>query len=149
MKPLKRLLPALTLALGLSALAPAHAAALWLGADARTSGLEAHAGFGLLPIPFIGTLGLEAGVTTPYSVLALGEFRVGGTLQGVVIPLTSLDAFVGAGVAFRPSAESIVTSTYLEGGLRGPVLGPLGWRLSARGDSNSGFSAGVGAEIRF
>ena len=146
---MKRFPPTLTLALCLSTLAPAHAAAVWAGVDARSSGLEAHAGFRVLPIPFIGTLGVEAGVTTPYSVLAVGEFRLGGTLQGVVIPLTSVDAFVGAGVAFRPSAKSIVTSTYLEGGLHGPLLGPLGWRLSARGDSYTGFSAGAGVEVRF
>ena len=151
MKSLTRLLPALTVAFGLSAAAPAHAAALWFGADARTAGLDAHAGIALLPVPFIGTLGIEAGVGSSYgNSLSINEYRVGGTLRDLNLPFTSVDAFVSGGAAFHLLADSnTATSTYLEGGLRGPVLGPVGWRLSAKGDSFSGFSAGAGLEVRF
>ena len=148
---MKRLLPVLTVALGLCTLTPAHASALWFGADARTAGLDAHAGVALLPVPFIGTLGIEAGVSSSYGdALSINEFRVGGTLRDLNLPLTSVDAFVSGGAAFHLLADSnTATSTYVEGGLRGPVLGPVGWRLSAKGDSFSGFSAGAGLEIRF
>ncbi|ULH15739.1 hypothetical protein MF271_03620 [Deinococcus sp. KNUC1210] len=147
---MKRLFPVLTLALGLSMLTPAHASALWAGADARTTGLDAHAGIALLPVPFIGTLGIEAGAASSYGgSLSINEFRVGGTLRDLNLPFTSVDAFVSGGAAFHLTQNTTTTSTYLEGGLRGPVLGPVGWRLSARGDSFAGFSAGAGLEIRF
>ncbi|UWX65514.1 hypothetical protein [Deinococcus rubellus] len=142
------LVPAL--ALGAASLAPAHAAALWIGADLRTNGLDAHAGSALLPVPFIGTVGVEAGATTSSSAGGLSEVRVGGTLRDLNLPFTKTDAFLSAGLAYHTAgSQSSGVGVYLEGGARGPLAGPLGWRVSVKTDTKSGISAGAGLEFRF
>ena len=80
------------LALGAASSAPAQAAALWVGADLRTNGLDAHAGSALLPVPFLGTVGVEAGATTSSGAGGLSEVRAGGTLRDLNLPLTKVDA---------------------------------------------------------
>ena len=45
----------------------ARAAAVWAGADLRTSGYGIRAGVALLPIPFIGSFGVEAGAERAYT----------------------------------------------------------------------------------
>lgn len=141
------LVPAL--ALGAASLTPAHAAALWVGADLRTSGLDAHVGSALLPVPFIGTVGVEAGATS--SAGGLSEVRAGGTLRDLNLPFTKTDAFLSGGLAYHTTTgtQSSGLGVYLEGGARGPLAGPLGWRVSVKTDTKSGLSAGVGLEFRF
>ena len=151
MKTLIRTLPVLALSLG-TAFAPAHAAALWAGADLRTNGLDAHAGGALLPVPFIGTVGVEGGVAADYSG-SFNEARLGATLRDLNIPFTKTDAFVSGGAAYHNTRSGDVNtsgvSLYVEGGLRGPLLGPVGWRAGVKTDTRSGLSAGVGLEFRF
>ena len=72
--PTRRLSPLLTLGtltlttLTLATLSPAAAAAgVWAGVDLTTAGDGARVGVALLPVPFIGTLGVEAGTTRPYN----------------------------------------------------------------------------------
>ena len=153
MKPFSRLapaLPALVLTVGAACLAPAQAAALWAGVDARTSGLDAHIGSALLPVPFIGTLGIEAGAATEYGVSGVSEVRLGGTLRDLNLPLTKIDAYTGGGLSYHLSASSNTgLGFYAEGGARGPLFGPLGWRAGLKADTKSGFSAGLGLEVRF
>lgn len=140
------LVPAL--ALGAASLTPARAAGLWVGADLRTSGLDAHAGRALLPVPFIGTVGIEAGATS--SAGGLSEVRAGGTLRDLNLPFTKTDAFVSGGLAYHPTGtKNSGAGVYLEGGARGPLAGPLGWRVSVKTDTKSGISAGAGLEFRF
>jgi len=142
------LVPAL--ALGAASLAPAQAAALWVGADLRTNGLDAHAGSALLPVPFIGTVGVEAGATTSSGAGGLSEVRVGGTLRDLNLPFTRTDGFLSGGLAYHTAGTgNSGVGVYLEGGARGPLAGPLGWRVSVKTDTKSGISAGAGLEFRF
>lgn len=142
------LMPAL--ALGAASLAPAQAAALWVGADLRTSGLDAHAGSALLPVPLIGTVGVEAGATTSSGAGGLSEVRVGGTLRDLNLPFTRTDGFLSGGLAYHTAGTgNSGVGVYLEGGARGPLAGPLGWRVSVKTDTKSGISAGAGLEFRF
>ncbi|WP_245895887.1 hypothetical protein [Deinococcus irradiatisoli] len=145
-----RILPVLALTLGVLGAAPAHAAALWAGADFRSNGLDAHAGSALLPVPLIGTIGVEAGVGTRYGVSGLSEVRAGGTLRDLNLPFTKTDAYFGGGLSYHLAASANTgLGVYLEGGLRGPLLGPLGWRAGLKTDTKSGLSAGAGLEVRF
>lgn len=135
---------------GVASLAPAHAAVLWAGADLRTNGLDAHLGSALLPVPFIGTVGVEAGAATSSAAGGLSEVRLGGTLRDLNLPFTATDAFLSGGLAYHPSSSPTPgVGVYLEGGVRGPLAGPLGWRASLKSDTKSGFSAGAGLEVRF
>ena len=68
----RRLAPVFALAALIPTSSPlASAAAIWAGADLRTSGYGVRAGVALLPVPFLGTFGVEGGAERPYqSVLA-------------------------------------------------------------------------------
>ncbi|ADV67883.1 hypothetical protein [Deinococcus maricopensis] len=126
----------------------ASAAALWGGVDVNTNSLGAHAGFALLPVPFIGTLGLEGGVERPWPAPGTPDttdFSVAATLRDLNLPLTRTDAFVSAGVLLR---ESRVTP-FAEAGLRFPVLLNAGLRVAARADTDGRLRAGAGLELRF
>jgi hypothetical protein len=137
----RTLLPLLTLA----ALAPsASAAAAWAGVDLNTSGFGARAGLALLPVPFIGTLGIEAGAGRGYAQDSAATFSAGLTLRDLNLPLTKVDAFGTVGAEFAGAAR-----LYAEAGLRGPLLGPAGWRVNVRGRQDGVFSGGVGLELRF
>lgn len=116
-------------------------AVTWLGVDAGTAGYGARAGTSLLGVPFIGTLGVEGSVERGWQ----GEGRVaaGLTLRDLNLPLTRTDAFATVGAAYRGGFN-----VYAEGGLRGPLLGPAGWRGYVRAGT-AGFGAGVGLELRF
>ncbi|WP_241191262.1 hypothetical protein [Deinococcus psychrotolerans] len=138
------------LTLGAASFAPAQAAVLWAGADLRTNGLDAHVGSALLPIPFIGTVGIEAGAATSSAAGGLSEVRAGGTLRDLNLPFTGTDAFLSGGLAYHTAGNTNSgVGIYLEGGLRGPLVGPLGWRASVKTDTKSGLSAGAGLEVRF
>ena len=116
-------------------------AVTWAGVDASTSGYGARAGTSLLGVPFIGALGVEGSVERGWS----GGTRVaaGVTLRDLNVPLTRTDAFVTVGAAYQRGLN-----LYAEGGLRGPLLGPAGWRGYVRGGT-AGLGAGVGLELRF
>ncbi len=55
-----------------------------------------------------------------------------------------MDAFASVGAEF-----SDATRFYAEGGLRGPLFRPAGWRAHIRARQDGVFSGGVGMEIRF
>lgn len=129
-------------ALVLAALSQAGATS-WVGGHATTSGFGVHAGTSLLRLPLIGALGLEGNVEKSWSA-APNRYALGVTLRDLNLPLTKVDAFATVGAEYRSKA-----SLYAEGGLRGPLLGPAGWRLFVRGNTASQFGAGAGLELRF
>ncbi|NTY02141.1 hypothetical protein [Deinococcus sp. JMULE3] len=147
---MKRFLPLLA-ALTLSA--PASAAVAWAGADATTTGFGVHAGAALLPIPFVGTVGVEGSAERPWRVTdtTFNRVALGLTLRDLNIPLSKVDAFATlGGQALLPSfGGDNVYALYGEAGLRGPVFGPAGWRAFVRGTSAGNFGAGLGLELRF
>ena len=135
----------LTSLLALLALTPAAgAAALWVGGDLTTGGFGVHAGVGVLPLPLVGTLGLEGSLTRPYNASA-PVTSLGATLRDLNLPLTDTDAFVGAGFRFTARAD-----LYGEVGIRTPLAGPAGLRWAVRAYPGAGeFQAGIGLEARF
>ena len=140
----RRLAPMFALAALISTISPAaSAAAIWAGADLRTSGYGVRAGVALLPVPFLGTVGVEAGTERGYNT-DTATFSAALTLRDLNLPLTPVDAFASVGAEF-----SDATRFYAEGGLRGPLFGPAGWRAHVRARQDGVFSGGVGVEIRF
>ncbi len=137
----RRLAPVLA-ALTSVASPAASAAAIWAGADVRTTGYGVRAGVALLPIP-IGTFGVEGGAERGYNSGA-ATFSAALTLRDLNLPLTAVDAFASAGAEFGDA-----TRFYAEGGLRGPLFGPAGWRAHVRARQDGVFSGGVGIELRF
>ncbi|WP_188961962.1 hypothetical protein [Deinococcus aquiradiocola] len=133
-------LPLLTLAV----LAPAaHASAVWAGADLNTTGYGVRAGVALLPVPFVGTLGVEGGAERAFNTDTTA-FTAALTLRDLNLPLTRVDAFASVGAEFTDA-----TRLYAEAGLRGPLLGPAGWRAHVRARQDGAFSGGLGVELRF
>jgi len=55
-----------------------------------------------------------------------------------------VDAFASVGAEFTDA-----TRLYAEAGLRGPLLGPAGWRAHVRARQDGAFSGGLGVELRF
>ncbi|WP_407570511.1 hypothetical protein [Deinococcus altitudinis] len=143
--PTRRLAPLLTLvALATAASATtAGASAVWAGADLRTTGYGVRAGVALLPIPFVGSLGVEAGAERGYNTDTTA-FSAALTLRDLNLPLTPVDAFATVGAEFTDA-----TRFYAEAGLRGPLFGPAGWRAHVRARQDGAFSGGVGIELRF
>ncbi|WP_424949635.1 hypothetical protein [Deinococcus sp.] len=130
--------------LALTAFTPAtNAAAVWAGADLKTSGYGVRAGVALLPVPFVGALGVEGGAERAYTTDAT-SFSAALTLRDLNLPFTPVDAFATVGAEF-----SDATRFYAEAGLRGPLLGPAGWRLHVRARQDGALSGGVGVELRF
>ncbi|MBZ9712928.1 hypothetical protein [Deinococcus multiflagellatus] len=135
----------------------ASAAAVWAGVNATTAGYGVHAGTALLPVPLLGTLGLEASAERPWQSGAgtASRYAAGLTLRDLNLPLSRVDAFTTVGgeltvptPAPGGSSESRF-ALYGEAGLRGPVLGPAGWRAFVRASSAGQLGAGVGLELRF
>ncbi len=144
----RRLRPTLA-ALTLALLSPAAAAAgVWAGVDLTTGGYGARVGVALLPVPFIGTLGVEAGATRPYNTDG-AAFSAALTLRDLNLPFTAVDAFATVGAEFGTGTQPSATQLYAEAGLRGPLLGPAGWRAHVRARQDGVFSGGVGVELRF
>ena len=114
---------------------------------------EWNAGAALLPVPFVGTVGLEGSAERPWRVTDTSANRValGLTLRDLNIPLSKVDAFATlGGQALLPSnGGGNVYALYGEAGLRGPVFGPAGWRAFVRGTSAGTVGAGLGLELRF
>lgn len=129
----------------LLAFAPAsQAAMLWAGVDANTNSFGARAGFAILPVPFVGTIGLEGGLERPWNT-STTDFSVAATLRDLNIPLSRTDAFVSAGALLR---ESRITP-FAEAGLRFPLVLNAGLRVAARADADGRVRAGAGLELRF
>ena len=89
-------------------------------------------------------MGLEGAAEKGWSSTASNRYAVGATLRDLNIPITRVDAFATVGAEYSNSF-----ALYGEGGLRGPLLGPAGWRAFVRGSSAGRFGAGVGIELRF
>lgn len=119
-------------------------ATTWLGGDATTTGFGVHAGQSLLRVPFIGALGIEAAAEKAWQSSTPNRYALGLTVRDLNLPLTRVDAFGTVGAEYRERVN-----LYAEGGLRGPLLGPAGWRAFARANSALKFSAGLGLELRF
>ena len=146
---MRRTLTALSLAATLTA--PASAAAVWAGVDATTSGYGVHAGTALLPIPFIGTIGLEGSAERPWQTTdtTYNRYAAGVTLRDLNLPLTKVDAFATVGGQLTAGSNENRFALYGETGLRGPVFGPAGWRAFVRASTAGQIGAGVGLELRF
>lgn len=117
-------------------------ATTWVGAETTTAGYGVHLGSSLLAVPRIGALGVEGSAEKGWQ--GVNRYAAALTLRDLNLPLTKVDAFASAGAEYRQGLN-----LYAEGGLRGPVLGPLGWRAYARGTLTGQFGAGVGLELRF
>ena len=122
----------------------ASAASLWGSVNLTTQTFGVSAGLALLPVPLVGSFGVEAHAERPHgtndTVLSLGA-----TLRDVNLPLTDTNVYASAGVTFvNPAA------LYLEGGLRTPLLGPVGLKVAARAYPQlQQYRLGFGAELRF
>ena len=79
-----------------------------------------------------------------FSDVVLIAYALGATLRDINLPITRVDAFATAGGEYVNRF-----GVYAEGGVRGPLLGPAGWRAYVRSGTASGFGAGVGVELRF
>ncbi|THF88270.1 hypothetical protein E7T09_03425 [Deinococcus sp. KSM4-11] len=119
-------------------------ATTWLGADVGTSGFGVHAGFSLLRIPIIGAIGVEGSAEKAWNTSLANRYAAGVTLRDLNIPITKVDAFATVGAEY-----SNAFALYGEGGLRGPLLGPAGWRAFVRASTAGHYGAGVGLELRF
>lgn len=126
-----------------AALPGASAAGVWAGAEAGTAGYGVHAGKSLLRVPLIGTLGAEVAAEKGWNG-GSNRYAAGLTLRDLNIPFSRVDAFATLGAEYRNAAH-----LYAEGGLRGPLLGPAGWRAFVRGSSGGQLGAGLGLELRF
>ncbi|GHF83174.1 hypothetical protein GCM10017782_21050 [Deinococcus ficus] len=126
---------------------PASAAALWAGGNVTTAGFGVHAGAALLPIPFIGTLGVEGTGERAWNADTY-RFAAGVTLRDLNVPLTNVDLFATLGAEVLTGAAS-GAHAYTEAGLRGPLFGPAGWRVFGRASTSGQFGAGLGLELRF
>ncbi|PTA69380.1 hypothetical protein [Deinococcus arcticus] len=151
---MRALLPAIA---ALTFWSSASAAAVWAGVNATTAGYGVHAGTALLPVPLLGTLGLEGSAERPWQASAstFSRYAAGLTLRDLNLPLSRVDAFATMGGQLTvptPAPGSTAQSQlalYGEAGLRGPVLGPAGWRAFVRASSAGQIGAGVGLELRF
>ncbi|RJF71661.1 hypothetical protein D3875_08855 [Deinococcus cavernae] len=118
-------------------------ATAWAGLHATTSTFGVHAGTSLLRVPLLGALGVEGNAEKGWGS-APNRYALGVTLRDLNLPLTKVDAFATVGAEYRNRA-----ALYAEGGLRGPLLGPAGWRTFVRGNTAGQFGAGLGLELRF
>lgn len=116
----------------------------WLGADATTGGFGVRAGTSVLRVPLVGAVGVEGSLEKAWRGVDPGRYALGVTLRDLNLPLTRVDAFATVGAEYRSRLN-----LYAEGGLRGPVFGPAGWRAFVRANSAAQIGAGIGLELRF
>ncbi|MBB6097929.1 opacity protein-like surface antigen [Deinobacterium chartae] len=121
----------------------AQAANFWASAGLSTRDANVSAGFQLLPVPFLGSIGPEASLEMPWNG-APNSVSLGATWRDIPIPLSPASVFAGAGV----SLQNGTTTSYLEGGVRTEMALNLGLRFHARAYPNT-FRAGVGLELTF
>lgn len=141
--PLKSNAVRSTMLVGLLVAAGSAQATTWLGGQVSTQGFGVSAGKSLLRVPLIGALGVEGTLEKTWRTPG-PRYALGLTLRDLNLPLTRVDAFGTLGAEYL---ERI--NLYAEGGVRGPLLGPAGWRAFVRGNSAMQFGAGVGVELRF
>ena len=122
-------------------------ATTWVGADTSTSGYGVRLGSSLLAVPRLGALGVEGSAEKGWQ--GVNRYAAAVTLRDLNLPLTKVDAFASAGAEYRQGLNLPGLNLYAEAGLRGPVLGPVGWRAYARGTVTGRLGAGVGLELRF
>ncbi|ACO46125.2 hypothetical protein DEDE109153_01690 [Deinococcus deserti] len=129
----------------------AQAAVAWAGVNASTSGYGVHAGVAVVPVPFVGTLGVEASAERAWSTAGPSRLAAGLTVRDLNLPLTRVDAFGTLGGEYRTSTASqpAALAAFAEAGLRGRLAGPAGWRAFARANTSGAFGAGLGLELRF
>lgn len=136
MQPIRVLLAAALLS------TPASAE-VWAGANAATNGFGVHAGFSLLRVPIIGAVGVEGAAEKGWGSVA-NRYAAGVTVRDLNLPLTRVDAFATVGGEYQGRF-----GLYGEAGLRGPLVGPAGWRGFVRASTAGRLGAGVGIELRF
>ena len=144
---MKHTLLTLTSVAALSSLPTAHAAFAWAGADVTLQNYDIRAGIQLLPIPFLGTFGVEAALERLWNAERT-DLSFGVTLRDVPVPLTTLNLFGTAGIRFREAGQD----PFLEGGFRTSLTdlaNAVGLRVTGRLYTNSEFNVGVGFEVRF
>lgn len=118
-------------------------ATTWVGADANPSGYGVRLGSSVFAIPRLASFGVEGSAERGWQGGA-NRYAAALTLRDLNLPLTKVDAFASVGTEYRTGLN-----LYAEAGLRGPVLGPVGWRAYARGTLDRQFGGGVGVELRF
>jgi len=144
---LKRTALLLTSTIALSSLPAAQAAFAWAGGDLTLQNYDVRAGIQLLPVPFLGTFGVEAALERPWNADRT-DYSFAATLRDVPVPLTTLNLFGSAGIRFREAGQD----PFLEGGFRTSLTdlaNAVGLRVSGRLYTNSEFNVGVGVEVRF
>ena len=131
----------------LSSLPSAQAAFAWAGGDLTLQNYDVRGGVQLLPIPFLGTFGVEVALERPWSTDRT-DYSFAATLRDIPVPLTTLNLFGSAGIRFREAGQD----PFLEGGFRTSLtdlVNAVGLRVSGRLYGNSEFNVGVGIEVRF
>ena len=131
----------------LSSLPSAQATFAWAGGDLTLKNYDVRGGIQLLPIPFLGTFGVEAALERPWNTDRT-DYSFAATLRDIPVPLTTLNLFGSAGLRFREAGQD----PFLEGGFRTSLTdlaSAVGLRVSGRLYGNSEFNVGVGVEVRF
>jgi hypothetical protein len=131
----------------LPALSSARAAFAWAYGGISSMDYNIGAGVQLLPIPLVGSLGVEAALEKPWN-RDINDFSLAAVVRDVQIPLTTVDLFASAGLRVRQTGSD----PFLEVGLRTPFTdfaNAVGLRVSARGYTTSEARFGVGLEVRF
>jgi hypothetical protein len=144
---MKRTILLITSVAALSSLNQTHAAFAWAGGDVTLQNYDIRAGIQLLPIPFVGTFGVEAAFERPWNADRT-DLSFAATVRDVPVPLTTLNLFGTAGIRFREAGQD----PFLEGGFRTSLTdlaNAVGLRVSGRLYTNSEFNVGVGVEVRF
>lgn len=118
-------------------------AAVWAGANVANDSFGVHGGVSLLGLPFVGRVGVEGYYGKGWNDEEPDRMAAGVTWRDITVPLTDLNAFGTLGLEHRDQI-----GMYVEGGLRGKLLGPAGWRAFLR-NGTKGFAAGIGVEARF
>lgn len=127
---------------------PAHAAFGWAFGGVSTQVARVGAGVQILPIPFVGSVGIEGSVEQPWNQNPTQtQWSAAAHLRDVHIPLTEVDVF--AGVGGQRGASGI--NPFAEAGLRTPlssVVGALGLRFSSRLYADHDIHFGLDVELR-
>ncbi|MFD1730484.1 hypothetical protein ACFSC4_04335 [Deinococcus malanensis] len=104
-----------------------------------------------MPIPLVGTVGIEGSAERAWNSGAPGRFAAGLTLRDPNLPLTRVDALGTLGAEYRAAtaAQPGTLAAFAEAGLRGRLIEPAGWRACVRANTAGTVGAGVGLELRF
>jgi hypothetical protein len=131
----------------LPAFSTAKAAFAWAYGGISSADYNIGAGVQLLPIPLIGSFGVEAALEKSWK-REINDFSLAAVVRDVQIPLTTVDLFASAGLRIRQTGSD----PFLEVGLRTPFTdfaNAVGIRVSARGYLENEARFGIGLEVRF